>query len=158
MEKTKGEYHMTVGMGLASIISLSLAGLLKGTNCRVYWENSLFDTSLNLASLFGPGKIFLPHLTLCLNFFPYVPLPSILLGTAVTFALLRSNYPQSVWHLGEGKENEPAWPDEVIKKKKPSTCTTRGGAVGLGPSGRRVLLCRVPTSGLRKSCCMRQIG
>ena len=46
-------------------------------------ENSLFDTVLKSGSLFDIRKVFLPCLTLVLNFIPYTTLPSssLLLGT-----------------------------------------------------------------------------
>jgi hypothetical protein len=37
-------------------------------------ENSLFDTTLKCASLFGPENLFLPYLTLRFNFFPNMTL------------------------------------------------------------------------------------
>jgi hypothetical protein len=56
-------------------------------------ENSLFDTVLNFGSLFDTPKKILPYLTLAVNFFPPVTLPSILLVSSVTFIFPRPNYP-----------------------------------------------------------------
>jgi hypothetical protein len=42
------------------------------------WENSLFDTGLKCGSLFDTEQLFLPYMTLCLKFVPYMTFRPIL--------------------------------------------------------------------------------
>jgi hypothetical protein len=80
-------------IGKPDILQLVLQPLQALTTHIDVWENSLFDTTLNFDSLFNTKKLFLPYSTTGVNFFPYMTLPSTLLGPTVSFVFLRPNYP-----------------------------------------------------------------
>jgi hypothetical protein len=46
-------------------------------------DNSLFDTGLKYGSLFDIEQLFLPHMTLCLKFVPYMTFRTILPPTVL---------------------------------------------------------------------------